>query len=272
MKRPLLLLLLAACGSTLTSEEPLDGTQGRLAVPPLAPPAWYALGDGTVTALNGGATNKVAEFTRVDSTLDDAAWKQAVSAPGEVLLLGRLRGRGHFDVHAAYRALPGVLPVKPVAVYQPAFQNIACLAAPCPVWQLAALDGSADTAVETLDLTNTLKPGVDEAWLRARIEQGRTVLAGAASAPASLDVRALYLRLPERAVCPQVFWRPGCPKGEVAVYTRDAERCLSWAGCAAPGPCLEKASLQCSKGYTEVRFATPPNACEAVTCDPHFAE
>ncbi len=266
--------VLAACGTVTEQEpEPLNSGQRQLA-PPFAPPAWYALTDNggsyTVTALNGGAASRVFDFTRVDPELDDTTWKQALSAPSDVLLFGRVRLRS-FEVHAAYRALPGVLPIKPVAVYQPTHVNIACFVAPCPSWELAALDGSPDSAVETIDLSRTLKPGVDEAWLFARMEQGRTVLAGVASAPYTLDVRALYLRLPERASCPAIFWRPGCQEPDVAVFSRDAERCMSWQGCATPGPCIEK-PMQCAKGYTEIRFATLPNACEVVRCDPEFAQ
>ncbi|MBL8950243.1 MAG: hypothetical protein JNK82_05680 [Myxococcaceae bacterium] len=267
-------VLAAACG-TVTHEpaDTLGEGQDRLA-PPLSPPLWYTVSETKTgyrfSSIGFDVSFDVAQVENTDPDLDTSTFKTAFSTVDQLIVQGHPDGAKAFDVYALYQALPRVLPVKPAAAYRPTHENIACFTTPCPTWSLAAIDGSPDTAVETIDLTHTWRPGVDEAWLTARMEQGRTVLVGVADAPTSLDVRALYLRLPERPVCD--LYRPGCnTKGEVATWSRDTNRCMVFEGCAEPGPCIEK-PMQCDEGYHEVRFATQPNACEVVRCDPYFAE
>jgi hypothetical protein len=258
MNRTLLYLTLIACGRI---EEVDDSTTSSSELGKQAFPSWYAL-----------SQVKAQELVLADPSLDEATLKAALGAADDVLVYGRYTRRGAFEIHGAWRALPGVLPAKYSHVYQAAGISLACFAKPCPTLELTSIDGSPSVLVAELDLSRTLKPYVDEAWLRARIEQGRTLLAGEAREAMSFDTAALFLRLPERVACAQ-YRPPACSKGEVPTVARDTDRCTYFDGCVAEGPCpLWLVERQCDEGYRKVSFATQPNACEQVFCDPEFAE
>lgn len=278
------LMLLAACGVNEVGAEAGDAPQvnGEAALRgPLSPPAYYFTDGASVTDVATGAAFKVSSFVSVDPALDEVALKTALAAPGDAILFGKVSSgltgasrRGVFEVSGAWRALPGVLPVKYGGVYAAAPVSLNCFADPCPTLELTELNGKSILGVDGVNLARTLKAYVDEPWLQEQIRAGRTLLAGEQTGKGlGFDAAALYLRLPERVQCAQIR-PPNCSltKRSEPTFIRSG-RCTFFDQCVTPGPCPANFVLPtCEKGYREVRFNEAPNACERLICEPDFFE
>lgn len=61
----------------------------------------------------------------------------------------------------------------------------------------------------------------------------------------------------------------GAEDGLTATYTRDANLCLEFDACVAPGICpLYRPA--CAEGYVLASWPAGPDACPAFACDPAF--
>lgn len=211
----------------------------------------------------------------------------AGAAPGELLFFGRPvygapLGVPDFEVHAAWRALPGGAFRKGDTYYSLFNGGEACKGLWCQSKRVVAVDQAGELDVSSFSLG--LAPYVHPEWVEARVGQARVIAAGTlvkGSALPAFDGAQVFLRLPEQRSCPEIK-PPSCSAGatddkaaasKVATFSLDSERCLFFAACEAPGACpAHLVQPACAAGYTPREFLASPGACPALTCDPTWAE
>ncbi len=221
----------------------------------------------------------VQDLTFVTKDLASNADQLERAEPGDLILQGRTT-RGlvpKFEVSAAWRALPGGAPRKGDLLYALQDGGGTCAGLWCQPKSVVALNDTQATDVEDFGLA--LAQGVHRPWVDDRVAQGRVLALGQLGKGSSFDAFSgsrVFLRLPERSDCPQIK-PPACgatsKPAQVATFALDANRCLFFAQCALPGPCPEfLVQPTCAPGYVAREFATAPNACVQLTCDPAWAE
>jgi hypothetical protein len=224
-----------------------------------------------------------------DSDLDEATADIVRGAPdGELVMHGKLGDLADwedpamkvFRVKSAWRGMPGQVVAEGEVFYEVAAIDppIQCVTAPCATTTVKALHKSGKTDIDGVSLEALTEPLLDHEWLQSRlaghgalaagsIVDGEVFPGGTASVLAASQV---FVRLPEvSGPCPQS--KPACDDaaGEVAIYERDADRCVVLSGCTEGGACAAYVP-SCSEGYGLVSWTGGMFACTVYACDPAF--
>lgn len=218
----------------------------------------------------------VSAFDFTASDLSDEERQNVFGADFETILFGRLGPKEKtyntrtLLVKEAYRALPGNTLAPADKLYSVGRTKIGCVTVPCANLQVTRLNRTTGHTMATdVDVTPALQSFVDEAWVSARVLDGRAVVVGSvtrASGRVTLTARQVFMKLPDRVqACPKVS-APVCRSGKVAAWNRDDNRCLVPAGCTFPGVCAAF-EPSCATGYSLVSWV---NICPRHACDPDF--
>jgi hypothetical protein len=233
------------------------------------------------------ATQYVSAFDFSRSNLDEATLLLIQETPIEDLMIYGILGEREtrfntrpLVVLEAYRALPGIARRAGDGYHSVRVNNppIQCITAPCNNTSAQLLNRTtAAASVTTLDVSAALAQLVDPAWATARIARDGALVAGrivnGASLPGGreriLRASQVFIRLPfENERCPLA--RPArCPEGQVNIWQRNDDRCVSPAGCATPGACT-LAVPSCAEGYTLSSWTGGMFGCQQFACDPTF--
>ena len=184
----------------------------------------------------------------------------ALAVPRTVVALGAVRG-DTFVASAVYRTLPAVAAAADDSFYVGRVQADGDVA--------SAVNVGEETLLGRLDLSELTPRLLDTVWLSALVLGGNAVAAGSLVGPLDgrvLDTSTVFLRVPDDTTCKTTV--PACPDGAIAMYVRDASRCLVASGCTTPTRCPEYVPL-CDPGY---QLAQWPSAggCASFACDPTF--
>jgi hypothetical protein len=188
----------------------------------------------------------------------------------EVIVLGHVeQGDGDVPVLAvseAFRGMPGL-----VSTLEDEFYNVTlgdCTQDDCYPPVARRLNVGSPLSLHDIDVTRVEEPWIDHAWLHDRVLMHGALVA-ARYEDGSLNATQVFLRLPEQVgPCAEVKG-PACGTGEVATFTRDANRCLVPAGCSYPDICPLPLP-RCAPGYKLQSWLTGSLACAAFACDPTF--
>lgn len=231
----------------------------------------------------------VSQIDFADSDLDGPDAEIVTSAPdGEVVLHGKLADLADWDdpamksfrVSSAWRGMPGQAVAAgdvfhAVAAVDPPVQ---CFTAPCPNVEVTPLHRTKTSTIDRIETSHFAERLLDQEWLQDRALHGDAIVAGTigdgevfpGGPEQVLHASQVFVRLPEGEVaCPQS--RPACDAeaGEVAIYTRDADRCVVLEGCTQGGACALFVP-QCSEGHALVSWTGGMFGCTVYACDPAF--
>lgn len=225
---------------------------------------------------NPAARRYVRGFDLSKSGLGAADAAIITGAPAEELLLKGYpgapdaKGTRALVVVEAYRGMPGIVPGANEALYSVA-GAVQCVKAPCNDALVKPLAGGQASTVAAVNVARAAKSFVDQGWLASRVRSGRAVVAarmtGAASGGTVLDSSQVYVRVPEASgPCPKPI-SLSCGSGQVATYSRTAERCLVPSVCVTLRTC-PMMQPACADGYVAASWRTAPDGCAATVCDP----
>jgi len=212
--------------------------------------------------------------------------RAGLSPDGERELLGApvqdilLRGSLELDLNGArvlvvteaLQGMPGF-----TRASDDGFYGVSCLASSCQEAMAYRVDTASHAEIDAIAVDRVLAPFVSQAWLLNRVEYHGAIVAGhlvpggydvTGTAGKELEASQVFVRLPATSgPCPLILHF--CPSGSKATYTRDANLCLDFAGCAHPGICPLYVPA-CAEGYTLTSWAAGDHACPAFACDPDF--
>jgi hypothetical protein len=221
-----------------------------------------------------------AHVDRIDldvAGLDEADRAAVLDAPeGTIILQGTAEGSA-FVVRRAFRALPiEMTPAEEVFLQIRRRLDIQCATPTCSEASRAVeLNVGLEVPLPALDLSPAEVPLLDHTWLTAQVRERGAVLSGTFTGVpgergiARFVANQVYVPLPDRlAPCPAPEGRQ-CGRGEVEVYTRDADRCILSLGCASPSQCTGRLP-DCSPGYVLRTWRGSAGACPEFACDPAF--
>jgi hypothetical protein len=210
--------------------------------------------------------------------LDETATATIRNAPaGTLVVRGRIgdldeAGNRPFLATEAYLGLPGAKVDEGVRVYSAGATEPTdpCNAQSCPLWMRRLNEKE---ALATLHLTfeGVSVPGIDATWLRSRVRRHGALVAAVINREMSVvDVRQVFVKMPDPlGPCP-VFRVRRCSEGQILTFSRSENRCLLPKGCVKPGACAEDVG-DCATGYRMETWSTAPSACKVHVCDPLFS-
>ena len=177
-----------------------------------------------------------------------------------------------------YRGMPGekIAPGDGLYAVQKRIPHIECITAPCPQQVAVLLNATGREEIDRVSVDDFAGGILDESWLVKRLSHDSALVAGHVNDPNPaprfeklLVSSQVFVRLPEhRGPCEDIG-TPRCSEGQ-ATFQRTADRCLVFDRCVHSNFCAQQRRL-CPSGYTAVTWATAPNGCLSMACDPTFA-
>jgi hypothetical protein len=211
-----------------------------------------------VTPTNGSSgSSHVSTFDFSRSGLDATTIAQVTSAPDDEIVLQGSVSSGTFYVAAAYRGMPGITHESSAEFYE-ASGSVA-----------HALNENVTRSFAGVDVSAATAAFVQSSWLVNEVENKGALVAGhVTEATKTLTAQQVYVTLPYVGG-PCVVSGNICPLGDVVTFSRDANLCYDFAGCATPTMCPLFVPA-CAAGYQLASWHAQPGGCLAYSCEPSF--
>lgn len=149
-----------------------------------------------------------------------------------------------------------------------------CVVAPCNNEVATKVNTGERREFTSYSVKNAAAPFVDLDWLASRVRNHDAVVAAhfengihyPGGYETVLTVSQVYVHLPEHAGPCMLHPMLVCPRGQVATFTRDDDRCVRFDECVEPGMCPMYLPV-CNPGYTLQAWPAAPAGCNAYACD-----